>query len=73
MHIALVANIENEPVAAGVKYFMNSKRRLYDTEIRRQMPARLRNMRNKKRADLPSQLRILCSCKTKQIVAGMDG
>ena len=73
VHIALVANVKDEPVAAGVKHLVDGERRLDDAEIRRQMPARLCDVFNEKRADFPAKLRVLRACQAQQILPGMDG
>ena len=73
MHIALVPDIEHEPVAAGVKDAVNGNRRLDNAEVGGQMSAGAADVLYKKLSDLAAERPQLVLGDIQQILSGMYG
>ena len=56
MHIGLMPDIKEQPIARGIEDALYGDRQLHNAEIRSKMTACLRNIEHKKLADLFAKL-----------------
>jgi len=67
VHVRLVAGVPNDRVFRRVEHAVERKRELHDSQVRREVTARLRDVFNEKRAHLSRKLSELLLVQSLQI------